>query len=329
MIRLFAFAIFLSTSAVLSPMNQPRLQAEEVRIGSWNIEWLGFPDKRGRPGKDVEQKPSDLASYIADANVDILAVEEIGVDSHVGPWTSKVLQAVFDELKNSHGQTWTYLLFPKADYPAGTEDFIQRGQHVGLAWRTDRATLVGKPFVIPVGSNEAFGNKFWERRAHAVKLSFGAGKTDVVFIPVHLKSNRNDANPDDATFTQKQRQAEAEAFVGQLKLLRQEMHDDDIVLLGDTNILAPEDSTPKTLTDAGFRDLNSADEGTTAAWGAGYSSAPFDRIFVMANQPEFKNAVQKIHRTKNGSDDEIKNFKKRFSDHYLISSVIEVGNDDD
>ena len=304
-------------------------QAEEFRIGAWNIEWLGFPDKRGKPGKDVEQDPADLAKYIAEAKLDVLSLEEIGVDKSTAPWTSKPLDKVINELKAKHNQSWQYVLFSKADYPEGTEDFITRGQHIGLAWRTDRAKIVGEPYSIPVGTNKTYGNKFWERRATAVKLSCGEGKTDIVFVPVHLKSNRNDAKPDDKEFTQKQRQAETKVFTEHLKTLQAHFHDEDIVLLGDTNILAPEDETSRILTDAGFIDLNQADEGTTAAWGQGYSSAPFDRIFVPSKQPEFAKSKQKIHRTKNGTDDEIKDFKKRFSDHYLVSCEIEVGADDD
>ena len=304
-------------------------RAEEFRIGAWNIEWLGFPSMRGRPGKDVQQSPVDLAAYIAEAKLDVLALEEIGVEKNEAPFTSKPLDKIVDQLKSAHGQTWQYILFPKTDYPKDTEDFITRGQHLGIAWRSDRAKLVGEPYAIPVGENEVFGNKFWERRATAVKFSFGEGKTDVVFIPVHLKSNRNDANPSDATFTQKQRQAEVRVFAAQLKTIQDKFKDEDIVFLGDTNFLAVEDETPKILVNAGFKDLNSSEEGTTAAWGTGYSSAPFDRIFVPKNQPEFKVSVQKIHKTKNGTDDEIKDYKKRHSDHYLVSCVIEVGNDDD
>jgi endonuclease/exonuclease/phosphatase family metal-dependent hydrolase len=302
--------------------------AEEFRIGAWNIEWLGFPNMRGKPGKDVTQAPSDLANYIADAHLDVLALEEIGVDQDHAPWRSSPLDETLAELKKNHGQPWQYLLFPKADYPKGTEDFITRGQHIGIAWRSDRAKLVGEPFAVPVGKNETYGNKFWERRANAVKLSFGEGKTDLVFVPVHLKSNRNDANGDES-FTQKQRVAEAKVFVANLKLLKDKFKDEDIVLLGDTNFLADDDEGPRILTDAGFVDLNESDRGTTAAWGSGYSSAPFDRIFVPTNQPEFKSSAQKIHATKHGTDDEIKDFKKRHSDHYLVSCVIEVGNDDD
>lgn len=318
----------LALSALFS-LTAPLAHAEEFRIGAWNIEWLGFPNMRGRPGKDVEQTPVDLAAYIAEAKLDVLSLEEIGVEKNSAPWTSKPLQKTIEELKKGHGQTWQYILFPKTNYPKDTEDFITRGQHLGIAWRSDRAKMVGEPFSIPVGENETFGNKFWERRANAIKFSFGEGKTDVVFVPVHLKSNRNDSKTSDALFTQKQRQAEAKVFVTQLKTLREKFKDEDIVFLGDTNILDTEDETPKILVDAGFVDLNQKDEGTTAAWGAGYSSAPFDRIFVPANQPEFKNAVQKVHKTKNGTDDEIKDFKKRHSDHYLVSCVIEVGNDDD
>ena len=303
--------------------------AEEFRIGAWNIEWLGFPNLRGKPGKDVEQSPVDLAAYIADAKLDVLSLEEIGVDKDSAPWTSQPLQRTFDELKTVHGQPWQYILFPKTIYPKNTEDFITRGQHIGIAWRGDRVKLVGEPFSIPVGENKAFGDKFWERRANAVKLSFGEGKTDVVFVPVHLKSNRNDANPSDPLYTQKQRQAEAKAFVAHLGALKTQFQDEDIVLLGDTNILGPEDQTPKILEEAGFNDLNHNNVGTTAAWGAGYSSAPFDRIFVPSNQPEFKGSIQRVHTTKNGTDDEIRDFKKRHSDHYIVSCVIEVGNDDD
>jgi predicted extracellular nuclease len=307
----------------------PATFAEEFRIGTWNIEWLGFPDKRGRPGKDIEQNPSDLASYIADANLDVLAIEEIGVDRIAPPWTSKPFEQVIDELRVKHGQTWKYILFAKANYPDGTDDFITRGQHVGLAWRSDRARMVGEPLSISTGENETYGIKFWERRANAVKLSFGEGKTDVVFVPVHLKSNRNDANPSDKDFTQEQRKAELQVFAQQFRSIKDHFRDEDIVLLGDTNILEPENETARPLIEAGLKDLNENDQGTTAAWGQGYSSAPFDRIFVPATQFEFASSVQKIHRTKNGTDEEIKDFKKRLSDHYLVSSTIQVTNDDD
>jgi predicted extracellular nuclease len=303
--------------------------SQQIVVGAWNIEWLGFADKRGKPGKDVVQSPKDLSDYIAQCKVDVLALEEIGVDENSEPFRSKPLDQVFDQLKENHNQTWQYVLFPKANYDEGTEDFIVRGQHTGLAWCTSKATMVGEPFRVPVGENQTYGIKFWERGANAVKLSFGSGKSDVVFIPIHLKSNRNDVDKSDKKFTEKQRLAEVEAFVANLPSLKEHFKDDDIVILGDSNFLAPEDGSPKVLAEAGFTDLNSQDVGTTAAWGQGYSSAPFDRIFVSSQQPEFAKSSQTVHKTKNGTDNEIRDYKKRFSDHYLVSCVIEIGNDDD
>ncbi len=303
--------------------------AEEIRVGAWNIEWLGFADKRAKPGKDHPQAPKDLADYIHSSQVDVLSLEEIGVDNNVGPLKSAALQAVLDELKSEHGEEWEYVLFSKADYPEETEDFVRRGQHIGLAWRTDKATRVGEPFAIPVGASKTFGIKFWERRAHAVKLSFGPGKTDVVFVPVHMKSNRNESNPSDQKYTEKQRTAEINALVKQLQALRAHFQDDDIVVLGDTNVLANEDSTLTALLEAGFSDLNQDDRGTTAAWGEGYTSAPFDRILVPARQPEFRQSHQSIHILHDGSDEKIKEHRRKLSDHYLIWCTIEIGTDDD
>lgn len=318
-----AFACLLSAVSVSIGI------AEEIKIGAWNIEWLGFPEKRAKPGKDRAQEPEDLAAYIHASGVDVLSLEEIGVDSDKAPWKSKELDRVFEQLKKKHNQEWSYVLFSKADYPADTEDFIKRGQHTGLAWRSDKAKMVGSPYETPVGTNSEYGIKYWERRATAVKLSFGESKTDVVFVPIHLKSNRNDSNPSDKDYTKKQRLAEASSFVKQLSALKAHFKDEDIVVLGDTNFLAPEDETPKILTDAGFTDLNADDRGTTAAWGEGYSSAPFDRIFVTNGQPEFAKSKQTIHSTKSGSDNDIKDFRRRLSDHYLISCEISVGQDDD
>ncbi len=323
------------TPDLAAPAIDPTAPAIEstgiVRIGSWNIEWLGFPDRRGRPGKDNPQAPEDLADYIHASGVDVLALAEIGVESETPPLRSQPLDLVVRALQDRHQQAWDYVLFPKTNYPDEADDYMRRGQHVGLAWRTDRAMVVGEPWAIPVGSHPEFGLKFFERRAHAVKLSFGQNKTDVVFIPVHLKSNRREEGTSDPTFTMRQREAELNAFVQLLPQLRERFQDDDIVLLGDTNILDGQD-TGKVLTERGFVDLNGQEQGTTAVWGdgsTGYRTAPFDRIFVPENQAEFAKSQLTVHRTANGTDDEIKAFRRLLSDHYLITSPIEIGADDD
>jgi endonuclease/exonuclease/phosphatase family metal-dependent hydrolase len=302
--------------------------AEEITIGAWNIEWLGLPDMRGRPSTDIAQKPSDLGEWIDKAGVDVLALEEIGVES-TDTRRSDELDATFEWLKENRKQDWKYVLFPKTEYTEPQEDFVIRGQHIGLAWRTDKATQVGEPFNIDVGANETYGYKFWERRANALKLSFGEGKSDAVFIPVHLKSNSTRSTPsDDPNWTRKHRAEETRVLIEKMKSVQEATSDSDIIILGDFNFLADDDAGPTNLVEGGFIDLNQKDDGTTANWGEGYSSAPFDRIFVAKGQPEFEGTVQTIVRA-GTSDDEIKAYRKRFSDHYLVTAKIKITKDDD
>ncbi len=320
-----AFSALLASGMNLN--SNRAVQAEEAIIGAWNIEWLGFPDMRGRPGKDLPQKPSDLAERIHQSKVDILALEEIGVDS-TESLRSKELDKVFELLKKDHKQEWEYILFSKTAYPEDAEEFQIRGQHIGVAWNKAKASKVGEPYSIDVGANETYGLKFWERRANAVKFSFGENKTDVVVVPAHLKSNRNDEHPEDKDWTRKHRAAEAESLVAQLAALKSHFSDEDIVLLGDFNFLKDDDEGPQAIIKAGFNDLNDADEGTTTAWGEGYSSAPFDRIFVPASQGEFKKSELKVFRSES-DDDSIREHRKRYSDHYIVTCEIEIGEDDD
>jgi hypothetical protein len=314
-----------------NPVETVPAAEDTLRIGAWNIEWLGFPDRRGRPGKDNPQSPEDLADYIHASGVDVLALAEIGVDSETPPLRSKEFDALVQSLQDRHQQAWNYVLFAKTDYPDEADEYMRRGQHVGLAWRTDRASMVGQPWIMPINAHPEFGLKFFERRATAIQLSFGPDKTDVVFVPVHLKSNRKDPENPDVTFTMRQREAELSAFAELLPQLRETFRDEDIVLLGDTNILDGQD-TGSILTRHGFVDLNGDEQGTTAVWGdgsTGYRTAPFDRIFVPENQPEFVQREMIVHRTASGTDDEIKQFRRRLSDHYLVTSTLKIMPDDD
>ncbi len=301
---------------------------EIIRVGAWNIEWLGFPDKRSSFGTNTPQKPSTVAKYIHDAKVDILALEEIGIESLEKPYTSKPLQAIMEALKKEYKEDWEYILFPKTNYPEGTEDFFMRGQHCGIAWRTDKVSQIGDVYAVPIGKNETFGQKFFERRANAVKFSLGSSKTDLVVIPVHLKSNRSDDKEKDPNYTAKQRQAELTSFVKNLDTLKTHFKDEDIILLGDTNIMTGETKTSGIMVNAGFMDLNEKEDGTTVAWGKSkYPSAPFDRVFVPKGQPEFRVKSQIIHKP--DDVEKMKDHRRQLSDHYLVSVDVTIMDDDD
>lgn len=321
-VGMICFTLFLSSASTVI------VNADDtVRIGAWNIEWLGFQARRSSFGKDTPQKPEDIANYIHETGVSVLALEEIGVDTQKKPYKCSELEAALKVLESKYQQKWDYVLFPKTDYPADMDSITVRAQHVGLAWNSDVAKLVGEPFALPIDPNETYGIKFLERRANAAKLSFGEGKTDVVFIPVHLKSNRNDAKPDDKDFTRKQRMAEVGEIVKKLPTLKTHFKDEDVVILGDTNFLATEDSTPELLIESGFVDLNAIDLGTTVTWGKGYSSAPFDRIFTPKEQTEFKSAKLTVHKP--DDVEKIKDFRRQLSDHYMVTFDLNISSDDD
>ena len=289
------------------------LQAQQVvRIGAWNIEWLGFAQNRGAGNKDVPQKPSDIADYIIRSKVDVLGLEEI---TRTGPGDmNETLIKAFDIVGKRTGQVWRHVLFNKRN-----GDLNQR---IGVAWNTEKARIVGNPFRIDVPADTPAGGTIWERNPHAVQFRFGAGKTDAVIIVLHQKSNR-DSNPPPKT----KRREEARTLVDQLDKIRDHFDDRDIILIGDTNFLDDKEDAPTMYRNAGFRDLNAEDEGTHI----GEGKAPFDRTFVPKNEPEFAGVDQQVFDKEYMKPKKIssKTFRRRLSDHFMVITPVKILTDDD
>ena len=291
--------------------------AQSVRVGAWNIEHLGFPDSRSGPAEDIAQDPADIADYIKASRVDVLALSEIGDDDGVASTRSnKTLTKAFELLKQQTGNEWKYVLFPKAVANEKT-------QLTGLAWNTKRARQEGSAYRIPV-PRKVGPTSVWDRRPYAVKLSFGEGKSDVVFIPVHMKSNY-----DGVVVGRKRRLLEAQALIDDLDRVRGEFQDSDLMVLGDTNILKAEEGAAVAIEEAGFKDVNFLDLPTT--W---RGAAPFDR-FYLSNDPddnkEFRYSRMDVFKEEYlpGKQWEPVDFKKKLSDHFMVRTTIRVLDDDD
>ncbi len=293
-----------------------------LRIGAWNIEWLGYPDRRKGPEQSAEQ----IARYLLENRVDLLAVEEVSFnDGTEAAPRNKTLTAALAWIKEKTGQEWRHVLFPKL--PGGEPDF-EKHQWTGVVWNTTRVQLVGEPFKIPVRRAGAF-KEIWARWPHAVKFSTGPGKTDLVLIPLHMKSNRGGVG-----VTSAQRDEEAKALVRSLGAVANQFSDDDIVLLGDSNVKKATEKAHGRLTAAGLRDLN-ADDAPTWIADAQFSAAPFDRIFVPDDQPEFRTAPFTVARSaeflKNtrypGTIEE--KFRHYLSDHWMVVADVTITDDDD
>jgi endonuclease/exonuclease/phosphatase family metal-dependent hydrolase len=283
----------------------PASAQDTLMLGAWNIEHLGFPGSRSGLGKNIAQAPLDIAAYIASSDVDILALEEIGDDDNNAlTRTSSTLNQAFALLNAAPGQNWTYVLFPKRQ--AG-----QTTQLTGLAWNQAKVQMVGQPFQVPSLDNPSAPGNEWDRSAHAVQLTAGSGKSDIVIVPVHMKSNIG-TNTDD------QRAEEARLLTAQLSVIQAQFSDDDIVILGDTNCLGSDEEAISVFVTAGFTDLNVNDDPTTFK-----GPAPFDRILVTASD-EFTTQDFDVIKTMAPDD-----HKKRLSDHYMVVTTVTVGADVD
>src|SRR5262249_10356711 len=122
---LLSWVVLGSTSAGL-PDKVPASDAV-LRVGTWNIEWLGRAEERH--SKEA-QKAEDLAKYIAETGVDVLALNEVAGDEGTDENPrNKTLSEVEKELRKSSGQEWLHLLFPK-------EDPKEKHQLTGVLWNT-------------------------------------------------------------------------------------------------------------------------------------------------------------------------------------------------
>jgi hypothetical protein len=93
--------------------NAAQQQVEQtVRIGAWNIEWLGLPSNRHGEGHDVAQTPKNIADYIMASEVDILGLEEVNDnDGDMKTRTNSTITEALDVIKEKTGKTWKHLLF--------------------------------------------------------------------------------------------------------------------------------------------------------------------------------------------------------------------------
>lgn len=281
--------------------------ADVVRVGAWNIEWLGSPENRSGPAREFAQFPEVLADYVLSAGVDVLGLAEIAATNEEPPLRSAILDRVFEIVKEKGGGTWEHELFPAR---------TGRNQNLGIAWDATRVQRIGAARVVcaPDERGET-GEIYLSRTPHAVTFRAGDAQTDFVVVPVHLKSNRGG---DFATHRAK----EAEFL---LTALPAAAVDPDVIIIGDFNCSNAREPAPAALAGAGFVDLNASDASTHWRYGA------LDRGFVPAAQPEFARREFEVVREEylSARQMDAEAFKKHLSDHFMVVTQVQVGPDDD
>lgn len=298
---------------LLAAAGAPRAAEESAlaTIGAWNLRGLGSPQSRPEKGRGVAQDPKDIADYIAASKVDILCLEGIADDGEdKTKLLNKTLAAALAAIKEGG---WTYRLFAPREPRYSLE-------LTGIAWNEKAVRAVGEPYRLKM-SIPSYQERSWQHWATAMKFSFGEGKTDVVLIPIHLRGNsfKRGKLTEDAPAI---RQQEAELLLKALPQVREAFQDEDIILMGDFNLLKKADEPAITdLADNGFRDLGA--DSTLTDW---EGKLPSDRAFVPAAQREFAQTTLTVfkHPTMEPGD-----FAEELSDRYMVKISFPITEDDD
>ncbi len=310
--------------AVFTFASQPAFGQRVIplRVGSWNIEHLGDPGSRRGTGTKQLQKASDLAKYIQFAKVDLLLLQEITADESAPNGfprmyrTNRVLNETFGLLNRaSQGKAeWKHILFPKAISS-------DRSQWTGVAWNSSRLSALGAPFSIPVSHRRSSQDKqMWNRGAYAMKFRVGERLTDFVVIPLHLKANYSNKK-----YAKHRDEEISNLLAMRAQLAKRFPGEADFIVGGDTNILGKDEPAVARFAKQGFKDLNpSADTHTSRG------SSPVDKLFVPTNQPEFRRSTVQVTRDFMQRERlSYGEFRRRFSDHWIIVMEVRIAVDDD
>ncbi len=280
------------------------MNSRYLNVGSWNIEHFG------KAGDENDENQFAIAEHIELAGVDILALQELYVTEGAGRQNSH-LRAALDLVEEHTGNTWDYEIFRNRS--AG-----DKSQLCGVAWNASKVEKT-KTFQVPVETqvDTDIGTlKLWDRLPHAVKFETDGDKTDLVVVSLHMKSNVGRRHE-----VVRKRHEEAKTLLGNLQVIKDEMEDEDIVFLGDTNCKERAEGAIQEFIDHGFVDLNEDDIATYVK-----GNAPFDRIFVPdgADRKPFLYSRQYILRSASPLAHDI-----YLSDHYVIKTMVKIRTDDD
>jgi hypothetical protein len=278
-----------------------------IRVGAWNIEWLGTPERRSGPARSHPQSPEALAEYILAADVDVLGLEEVKIDAEDGSDTNRALRQALAIVERERGGRWQHRLFATS---------YGRDQCTGIAWDAARVRPLDEPRVVTDPRQvSAQGKRLWSRPPRGVLFSAGRGLTDFVVVVVHMKS---DYGGDFALH----RGEEAQHLAGDLPDV---FDDPDVMIVGDTNCDSHSEPAIVALTAAGFVDLNADDIATHWRYGA------LDRALVPADQPEFARRCFEVLSDSylDARDLKLEDFKVDYSDHFMVITEVDVMPDDD
>lgn len=298
------FSITFSITTLACP------ETDCVRVGSWNIAWLG---NESREQASDASTMDEMARMIAeDWSIDLIALEEIN--------TSLVTELYG---KENSLEPWRHLqtALQKRGYQtqAGSSGQAQR---IVFAWRKPVVVIsMPQDMVIP----DSYLVDDYCRSSGLRKPLVGffrSGKFDFLAIGLHLKSGYG--NKSDCANAVREQQV----YYLDKKFSELEKKDKDIILLGDFNAVSKHDSL-RALHERGFIALTDKENRHPAS--NVYSQGKENRggiidhvmIFPQASQ-EFKKQSTFIFKP-----EDAKVFREKYSDHFPVWADFTTVKDDD
>lgn len=305
-----------------------------LQVASWNIEHLSGQPRAARP-----QTAYALADHIEMAGIDLIALQEIYLtpeDDELRLFpnqpviTSRAqstrrnadLDAVCYLLEEHRKDPWAYLILPNRN---PNDD----SQLVAVMWNTTRLTLKREPIALDVAHHDN-GDSLWDRTPHLVEFisSLKVWRRNaenqweqqdenrrISVVPLHMKSNY-----DGVAQNRRVRAKEAATLCEAIDAIRGSF-DPSLIMIGDTNILRNDEPALEVFLDSGYIDLNNTDSKTY--WSKNFPEAPFDRIFIAKDRPEFKYSRQYVLRSSDPHQHD-----RFLSDHFMIKMSVKDYVDD-
>lgn len=279
------------------------LPAQEVvplKIGTWNIEFLGADPKyrRDTPPR-TESDYLAIGSYIRNLGVAVLGVQEI------------CGQAPLDKVAKAIGPTWRAVLGTSGQW---TDGKTQQG--VGFLYNSAQLQLLHCEELLDFPSERDGVNVFHRKPVTACLRHFGTG-ADFRIVVVHLKAGRKDRD-------QQKRRAEAQTLREWIDRLQKDADEDqDIVILGDFNCTYG-DAPEQILEEGGaMQYLDQQTPSPTILW----FDTPIDQFAVARGFAELQRDSYVAHGVTGEKQREA--YRRTFSDHFACTAVLQLQGDDD
>ena len=298
---------------VLAAFSLPALscpQPDCVRIGSWNIAWLGSEKrKQSSDAATIEAMAERIAN---EWSIDLISLQEINT-------------SIDGSLRGEHYSTQQWNRLRNALQKRGYNTVVGssgNAQHVVLAWRKPVVVLqVASDMQVP-DSYRIDDYCYSSNLRKPLAGLFRAGQFDFWAIGLHLKSGYGGQS----ACTNAVRKMQVYYIAKQLDTMKKS--DKDIVIIGDFNASGNHESL-RNLHDKGFKVLTYKNDRHEASnsrtQGSGKRGGIIDHVMIdHENTGEWK-----IKSTVLYNPEDAAAFNELYSDHFPVWSDFSITNDDD